>query len=70
MLKRVKQCIDSAINSVEPFDKYFVQYMMKVQDQDIDAEVTRQIRFGLLQLSQYDKAIESDYRKLVNMQND
>lgn len=69
MLKKVKQCIDSAIHSVEPFDEYFIQYMMKVQDQDIDAEVTRQIRFGLLQLSQYDKVIESDYRKLVNMQN-
>lgn len=69
MLKKVKQYIKLVNESDQSFNDYYLQYMMKIQDQDIDAEVTRQIRFGLLQLSQYDNIIESDYRKLVNVQN-
>lgn len=69
MLKKVKRYIDLVQQKDEPFDRYFIKYMAQVQDQNIDMEVRNQIRFGLLQLSEYDKQIELDYRKLVNDQN-
>lgn len=66
MLKKVKRYIGMIQTSEESFHQYFLKYMMKVQDQGIDIEVSNQIKFGLLQLSQYDHQIETDYRKLVN----
>lgn len=53
----------------EPFEQFYIKYMTKVQDQNIDMEVRNQLRFGLLQLSQFDAQIETDYRKLVNDNN-
>lgn len=69
MLKKVKHYIEVINSSDKSFHQYYVEYMMKVQDQNIDSEIKSQIKFGLLQLSQYDKLIESDYRKMVNDRN-
>lgn len=69
MLKKVKKCIESAIESDETFNMYFIKYMKQVQDKNIDREVRNQLRFGILQLSHIDHQIESDYRKLVNEEN-
>lgn len=69
MLNRVKRFLDSMIESDESFQSYYLKYMKKVQDHNIDLEVKNQIHFGLLQLSHLDHQIEFDYRKLVNEQN-
>jgi len=66
MLKKVRRYINLVQDSDESFHQYFLKYMMKMQDQSIAIEVSNQIKFGLLQLSQYDQQIETDYRKLVN----
>lgn len=69
MLKKVKRYINLVQEQDEPFERYYIKYMARVQDQNIDMEVRNQIRFGLLQLSQLDTQIETDYRKLVNERN-
>lgn len=69
MLKKVKRYIDLIESLDEPFEQFFIKYIQKIQDQNIDMEIRNQIKFGLLQLSQFDSQIEIDYRKLVNEQN-
>lgn len=69
MLKKVKRYINMIQDADEPFEQFYIKYMTKVQDQNIDMEVRNQLRFGLLQLSQFDAQIETDYRKLVNDNN-
>lgn len=69
MLKKVRKFVDLMMKSEEPFQQYYLGYMKKVQDQNIDREVKNQIRFSILQLYHLDNQIEADYRKLVNERN-
>lgn len=69
MLKRVKKFIETIEASDESFQSYYINYMKKVQDQNIDREVKNKIRFSIFQLSHLDHQIEFDYRKLVNESN-
>ena len=66
MLRQVKKCIASMLESTETFGQYYLNYMKEVQDKNIDTELKRQLRFSILQLSHLDKQIDSDYRKMVN----
>jgi hypothetical protein len=69
MLNKVRRYIHLVEDNGVDFPQYFLNYMKKVQDQDIDAEVRNQLKFGLLQTSHFDCMIEADYRKLVNEAN-
>lgn len=69
MLNRIRRLVDNALRNDESFESFYLRYMKKVQDQNIDREVRNQIRFGIFQLSHLDHQIEADYRKLVNEQN-
>lgn len=69
MLNKIKTCIQEVIDSDEPFSVFYNEYIKRVQDQNIDMEVKNMLRFSIFQLSQLDRQIDVDYRKLVNEQH-
>ena len=69
MLLKVKKLIASKQESDETFDQFYLDYMKRVQDKNIDREFRNKLKFSIFQLSHLDKQVEADYRKLVNDQN-
>lgn len=69
MLKTIKAYIQEVELSQKSFSEFYVEYMMKVQDSDLELEVNNLINHSILQTFQYDSLIEGDYRKLVNTRN-
>lgn len=68
MLERIKHLVDESRSSKVPFNQFYVQYMMEVQDQNMDIEVSnmfKRIAVEVGTLKQVDKMIDTEHRKLV-----
>jgi len=68
MLEKIKQAIDEVPNI--PFSQYYVQYIMSVQDINIELEIASAFRYqslGLSLLKDTSSALENSYKGLVEI---
>lgn len=66
MLETVEEFIREAINDETTFEKHFVNYMMKIQDENIDSEVLHSLKgSSMSNIVKANELIELDFRKLV-----
>lgn len=49
------------------FDTFYIDYMMRVQDEDINNEVSYLFRKNIIDSSNLSFVIEEDYKKMVNI---
>lgn len=64
MLQEVKTEI-SRVQQLGPFESYFLQYVMDIQDQSINNEISYMITHNVVSPKLVDRAILEDFGKLV-----
>lgn len=68
MLEKIHQLIKEAKQDATPFEQFYVNYIMQVQDANIDEEVSsmfRRMSIEVSTLNKADKLIEQEHRKMV-----
>lgn len=66
MLETIK--VEIANQKSKPdFDTFYIDYMMRVQDEDIDNEVSYLFRKNIIDSSNLSFIIEDDYKKMVDI---
>lgn len=63
MLKTVKNLVDEP---VEPFGTYYINYVMQVQDQNIDRELRSLLHNNRTDISSMGKLIDEVYKSIQN----
>lgn len=69
MLKQIRELVDDAVNSPITFPEFFAEYVMRVQDSNIENEAISRFRnldINVKTLNSIDKSIEREQRELVN----
>lgn len=66
MLEAIKSTIQ-AQQSKPDFDTFYIEYMMRVQDEDIDNEIAYLFQKNAIDASSLSIEIEEDYKKLVSI---
>lgn len=66
MLETIKAEIQSQNNKPD-FDTFYIDYMTRVQDEDISNEVSYLFRKNIIDSSNLSLVIEEDYKKLVDI---
>lgn len=62
MLETVKSCMDNIPDT--PFDKYFLQYVMEVQDSMIAEELSYMLKYNVVDVKLVDRAISNAVKEL------
>lgn len=62
MLETVKSCMDNIPNI--SFDKYFLQYVMEVQDSMIAEELSYMLKYNVVDVKLVDRAISDAVKEL------
>lgn len=66
MLETIKAEIQN--QNIKPdFDTFYIDYMLRVQDDDIDNEVSYLFRKNIIDASNLSLVVEEDYKKMVSM---
>ena len=66
MLEVIKSAIQA--QQFKPdFDTFYIEYMMRVQDEDIDNEIAYLFQKNAIDVSSLSIEIEEDYKKLVSI---
>lgn len=63
MLKTVKNLVDEP---VEPFGTFYINYVMQVQDQNIDRELRSLLHSNRTDISSMSKLIDEVYKSIQN----
>lgn len=63
MLKTVKNLVDEP---VEPFGIFYINYVMQVQDQNIDRELRSLLHSNRTDISSMSKLIDEVYKSIQN----
>lgn len=66
MLETIKDEIANQ-SSKPDFDTFYIDYMMRMQDEDINNEISCLFRKNMIDSSNLSLVIEEDYKKLVNI---
>lgn len=66
MLETIKAIIESQQSSSD-FSTFYSEYMMRIQDANIDSEISYLFRKNLIDASNLSYIIEEDYKKLVDL---
>lgn len=66
MLEAIKSLIQ-AQDAKPDFDTFYIDYMMQMQDEDINNEISYLFRKNTLDASNLSFIIEEDYKKLVDL---
>lgn len=66
MLEAIKSLIQ-AQDAKPDFDAFYLEYMMQMQDEDINNEISYLFRKNTLDASNLSFIIEEDYKKLVDL---
>ncbi len=62
MLETVKSCMNNILNT--SFDKYFLQYVMEVQDSMIAEELSYMLKYNVVDVKLVDRAISDAVKEL------
>lgn len=62
MLETIKNCVDN-LEDV-PFDKYFLMYVMEVQDSMIAEELSYMLKYNVVDVNLVDRAIADAVKQL------
>lgn len=67
MLETVKSKIAELKNDSTTFNQFYIDYMMKIQDKDLDNEIKYTFCYQHMNILQLDKLIDTQYRELVKL---
>lgn len=66
MLEAIKSTIQSQYSKPD-FDTFYIEYMMRMQDEDIDNEIAYLFQKNTIDVSNLSIEIEEEYKKLVTI---
>lgn len=66
MLEAIKSTIQAQQNKPD-FDTFYMEYMMRMQDEDIDNEIAYLFQKNTIDASNLSIEIEEEYKKLVTI---
>ena len=66
MLETIKAEIENQTSKPD-FDTFYINYVMRIQDEDINNEVSYLFRKNIIDSSNLSFIIEEDYKKMVNI---
>lgn len=66
MLEAIKSTIQSQYSKPD-FDTFYIEYMMRMQDEDIDNEIAYLFQKNTIDASNLSIEIEEEYKKLVTI---
>ena len=66
MLEAIKSMIQAQRNKPD-FDTFYMEYMMRMQDEDIDNEIAYLFQKNTIDASNLSIEIEEEYKKLVTI---
>lgn len=66
MLEAIKSTIQSQYSKPD-FDAFYIEYMMRMQDEDIDNEIAYLFQKNTIDASNLSIEIEEEYKKLVTI---
>lgn len=64
MLETIRDSIQKT-NRMESFNAYFLQYVMDIQDSNIDKEMSYMLSYNVVSIDMIDRAILKDLESLV-----
>lgn len=67
MLEIVNNKISQLIANKDTFDSYFTKYIFRMQDQNIESEVSGVEKHNILQVNDVAKLINKEYEEFLNM---
>lgn len=69
MLNTIQKMIQNEISDDTPFDLYYQKYVMKIQDSNIDAEVSYMLHNNIVSVELVDRAVLDMVRRSLHGDN-